>query len=69
LASELLKYQIALTLISGIGDIVGKKLVAYCGGVEAVFKENKNALLKISGIGNATVNNILSLINHIQQGC
>ena len=58
--TEILKYQIALTLIPGIGDIVGKKLVAYCGGVEAVFKENKNALLKISGIGNATVNSILS---------
>jgi len=60
LETEILKYQIALTLIPGIGDIVGKKLVAYCGGVEAVFKENKNALLKISGIGNATVNSILS---------
>jgi DNA processing protein len=60
LISELLKYQIALTLIPGIGDVVGKKLVAYCGGVDAVFKENRNALLKISGIGNATVNSILS---------
>ena len=60
MASELLKYQIALTLIPGIGDIVGKKLVAYCGGVEAVFNENKNALLKIPGIGRATVNSIMS---------
>jgi DNA processing protein len=60
LDTEILKYQIALTLIPGIGDIVGKKLVAYCGGVEAVFKENRNALLKIPSIGNATVNSILS---------
>ncbi|MBC8320008.1 MAG: DNA-protecting protein DprA [Bacteroidetes bacterium] len=60
MADELLKYQIALTLIPGIGDVVGKKLIAYCGGVEAVFKENRNALLKIPGIGNKTVNNILS---------
>ena len=58
--SNILKYQIAITLIPGIGDIVGKKLVAYCGGVEAVFSENKNALLKIPGIGNATVNSIIS---------
>ncbi len=60
MAADLLKYQIALTLIPGIGDIVGKKLVAYCGGVEAVFNENKNALLKIPGIGRATVNSIMS---------
>ncbi len=58
--TENLKYQIGLTLIPGIGDIVGKKLIAYCGGVEAVFNENKNALLKIPGIGNATVNSIIS---------
>ncbi len=58
--NELLKYQIALTLIPGIGDIVGKKLVAYCGGVEAVFSERRNALMKIPGIGNATVNSILN---------
>lgn len=60
MAKEILKYQIALTLIPGIGDIVGKKLMAYCGGVEAIFKENKNALLKIPGIGNTTVNSIVS---------
>lgn len=56
----MLQYQIALTLIPGIGDIVGKKLMAYCGGVEAVFSENKNALMKIPGIGRATVNSIVS---------
>ncbi|MAE08451.1 MAG: DNA-protecting protein DprA [Bacteroidetes bacterium] len=58
--NDLLKYQISLTLIPGIGDIVGKKLIAYCGGVEAVFKENKNALMKIPGIGSSTVNSIIS---------
>lgn len=58
--NELLKYQIGLTLIPGIGAIVGKKLMAYCGGVEAIFSESRNALLKIPGIGIATVNSILS---------
>ncbi len=53
-------YQIALTLIPGIGDVVGKKLIAYCGSVEAVFKENKERLLKIPGVGQSTVNSILS---------
>jgi len=33
--NELL-YQIGITLIPGIGDISGKKLMAYCGSPEAV---------------------------------
>ena len=53
-------YEIALTLIPGIGDVNGKKLVAYCGGAEAVFCEKKRALTQISGIGEATVNCIVS---------
>lgn len=44
-------YGIALTLIPGIGDLQGKKLVAYCGGAEAVFREKKKNLMKIPGIG------------------
>lgn len=47
-------YQIAITLIPGIGDITAKKLIAYCGGVEAVFSEKKVHLEKIPGIGSAT---------------
>ena len=43
-------YEIALTLVPGIGYVNGKKLVAYCGGAEAVFCENKNALTRIGGI-------------------
>jgi DNA processing protein len=57
----MLIYQIALSLIPGIGDINAKRLVAYCGGVEAVFTERKRALLKIPGIGDATVT---ALLNH-----
>lgn len=56
----MLLYQIALTLIPGIGDINAKRLVAYCGGVEAVFTERKRALLKIPGIGETTVNSLVS---------
>jgi len=47
----LLLYQIALTLIPGIGDITAKKLIAYCGSAEAVFKEKKKNFEKIPGIG------------------
>jgi len=49
-----LLYQISITLIPGIGDITAKKLIAYCGGVEAVFSEKKVHLEKIPGIGVAT---------------
>ena len=44
-------YKISITLIDGIGDVIAKRLIAYCGGVEAVFKENKRALLKIPNVG------------------
>ncbi len=57
----MLRYRIALTLIPGVGDIIGKKLVSYCGGVEAIFKEKKANLLKIPGIGENLVN---AIVNH-----
>jgi DNA processing protein len=52
-SKERLIYQIALTLVPGIGDVQGKKLVAYCGGAEAVFREKKKNLLKIPGVGHS----------------
>ncbi|MDZ7741951.1 MAG: DNA-processing protein DprA [Bacteroidota bacterium] len=48
-------YQIASTRIPGVGDIVGKKLIAYCGGPEAVFKEKKSNLARIQGISPKTL--------------
>lgn len=53
-------YKIALTLIPGVGSVNGKNLVAYCGGVKAVFTENKRSLIKIPGIGAQTVDAIAS---------
>lgn len=58
---EDLIYKIALTLIPGVGSVNGKSLVAYCGGVKAVFAEKKRALMKIPGIGEQTVN---AIANH-----
>ena len=55
---QALLYQIGITLIPGIGDISGKKLLAYCGGPEAVFNEKRSALSKIPGIGTVTINSI-----------
>ncbi|MCF8229299.1 MAG: DNA-processing protein DprA [Bacteroidales bacterium] len=58
--NQQLLYQIASTLIPGVGDIVGKKLIDYCGSPEAIFKEKKAHLLKIRGITRKTLNGIFS---------
>lgn len=55
-----LLYKIAITLIPEIGDITGKKLISYCGGVEAVFREKKNVLMKIPGVGIHLANCIIN---------
>lgn len=52
-------FKIALTLIPGVGDVNGKKLVAYCGGVREVFREKKSSLKKIPGVGEALAGGIL----------
>lgn len=44
-------YKIGITLIPGIGDVLAKNLISYCGSVEAVFKEKKAKLMKVPGIG------------------
>ena len=54
-----LNYQIAITQIPGIGDINAKKIIAYCGSLEAVFKEKKQKLLKIPGIGEILAETII----------
>ncbi len=56
----MLLYKIGLTLIPNVGPKIGKKLVSYCGGVEAIFKEKKTKLLKIPGVGDALANSIIS---------
>lgn len=48
---EELKYRIAITLIKGVGDVLSRNLISYCGGVEAVFKEKLSHLEKIPGVG------------------
>nr|WP_320117294.1 DNA-processing protein DprA [uncultured Marinifilum sp.] len=44
-------YKIALSFITGLGPVNIKKAIAYTGGLEGFFKEKKNNLLKIPGIG------------------
>lgn len=51
IAEDELYYRIALTLIPGVGDITAKKLIAYCGGVAAIFTQKKAQLLTIPDVG------------------
>jgi len=44
-------YELALSLVPGIGDVLGKKLIGYCGSAEAVFRENKKLLRKVPRVG------------------
>ena len=54
------KYQIALTLIEGVGDVIAKKLLAFTGSAKAVFFAKRSELEKIEGIGKVLVKAILS---------
>lgn len=51
-------YQIALSFLNGLGPINTKKIVAYTGSLEGVFKEKTQLLLKIPGIGKAFIDNL-----------
>ena len=53
-------YQIALTLVPKVGDVAAKKLIAYCGSAEIVFKESRKNLMMIPGIGSVMANSIVS---------
>lgn len=58
--SEKLKYQIALTMIDGVGAVTARLLVSHCGSAEAVFREKKSRLEKIPNIGPVTAKAIVS---------
>lgn len=58
--NENLKYQIALTLVKGVGPVLARNLVAYMGSEEAVFKEKLSALCKIPGIGEVVAREIVA---------
>lgn len=53
-------YQIALTLIPGIGDITARNLLKVVGDEEAIFKLSKKQLLNIQGLSHKLVNEILN---------
>lgn len=53
-------YRIGLTLIDGIGDVLAKNLLAYCGSAEQIFREKKSHLEKIPGIGTVNAGRIIN---------
>lgn len=55
-----LTYKIGITLLNGVGDVLAKNLIAYCGSAEEVFKTKKQQLEKIPGIGKHTSELILN---------
>lgn len=57
---ELLKHKIAISLIPGIGPILAKNLVSYCGSIEAVFKTKAGNLERVPGIGPASAKAIVT---------
>jgi len=56
---QLKQLQVAISLIPGVGNVMAKQLISYCGSAEAVFKANKRKLIKIPGIGVKTAETIL----------
>lgn len=50
-----LLYVLALQHVPKLGDVTAKKLIHYCGSAEAIFKEKRQNLLKIDGIGTTTI--------------
>lgn len=51
-------YQIGLTMINGVGDILARHLLQTLGNAEAIFAEKKQSLEKIPGIGNTLATEI-----------
>ncbi len=52
-------FKIAITKVPLVGPVIAKHLISYCGGVEAVFREKRKALIKIPGIGHKTIDILL----------
>ncbi|QNF35198.1 DNA-protecting protein DprA [Adhaeribacter swui] len=57
MSSDSLLYEVALGLLPGVGDLLTRQLISYCGSAKAVFTTPKGKLLKIPGIGPTFVQN------------
>ncbi|RIA08261.1 DNA processing protein [Flavobacteriaceae bacterium MAR_2010_72] len=59
-------YLLALQHVPKIGDVTAKKLITHCGSAEAVFKEKRQNLLQIDGIGTTMLGDLFNA-NHIKE--
>ncbi|MDT0642132.1 DNA-processing protein DprA [Zunongwangia sp. F363] len=53
-----LLYALALQHVPNLGDSTARKLIRHCGSAEAVFREKKQNLLKLNGIGKTRIANL-----------
>ena len=53
-------YKIALSLLPKVGALTARRLVAYAGSAEALFKDSKKNLLRIPNLGNVIADQIIS---------
>lgn len=51
-------FALALQNVSKIGDITAKKLIQHCGSPEAIWKEKRQNLLKIDGVGRLMISDL-----------
>ncbi len=51
-------YQVAISLVPGIGNLMARQLISYCGSAREVFSASKKTLTKIPGIGHKTASSI-----------
>ena len=65
MSEEQFLYVLTLQHVPKIGATIAKKLIAHCGSAEAVLKEKRENLLKIDGIGAATIEGLFDPI-HIE---
>ena len=66
MSDQTIIYQIALKLIPGIGGVLIKNLISYCGSPEQIFKQSRTKLEKVPGIGSLLATNVASFRDFTQ---
>jgi len=59
-------YSIALSMIPGIGSKTARRLISLIGSPEQIFREERNTLIKVPGVGNQLVAEISNSDNLIK---
>jgi DNA processing protein len=63
MSNEDLRYRIMIGLVPKIGPVLTKRLIAYCGSIEGIFREKRKNLAKIQGIGEKHIECIVKFKN------